>query len=118
MRIRPFVFYGTETCNTKDQENNINEWILSVRSYLYRLGNGTGVGGSETQTGDAILERGYQFRTEPRICGYHWQSDVDAGALSVQAALSRHYTLIRHFRAQLAKPNRNLHKKIGLQKKR
>ena len=37
---------------------------------------------------EAILQRGFDMGQSRVICGYHWQSDVDAGRLAGSAAVA------------------------------
>nr|WP_314264958.1 acid phosphatase PhoC [uncultured Moellerella sp.] len=88
MRIRPFAFYGVATCNTKDQDK------LS-KNGSYPSGH-TSIGWASAlvlaeinpQNQDKILERGYQLGQSRVICGYHWQSDVDAARIVGSAAVA------------------------------
>lgn len=102
MRIRPFVFYGTETCNTKDQK--IISTNGSYPSSHTSIGWATALVLAEVNPAnqDAILERGYQFGQSRVICGYHWQSDVDAGRIVGSAAVATLHS-DPAFQAQLAK---------------
>ncbi|WP_058910048.1 acid phosphatase PhoC [Entomohabitans teleogrylli] len=78
MRVRPFAFYGVATCNTKDQQK------LSTNG-SYPSGH-TAIGWASAlvlseinpQHQDQILKRGFELGQSRVICGYHWQSDVDA----------------------------------------
>ncbi len=88
MRIRPFAFYGTETCNTKDQKKLSTNG--SYPSGHTSIGWATALVLAEVNPAnqDAILERGYQLGQSRVICGYHWQSDVDAARIVGSAAVA------------------------------
>lgn len=78
-RVRPYTFYKSDTCLTSDQKK------LSVNG-SYPSGH-TAIGWAValvlTEINPAkstdILKRGYELGQSRVICGYHWQSDVDAG---------------------------------------
>ncbi|OBU13428.1 acid phosphatase PhoC [Morganella psychrotolerans] len=102
MRIRPFAFYNTETCNTKDQKKLSTNG--SYPSGHTSIGWATALVLSEInpQNQDAILERGYQLGQSRVICGYHWQSDVDAARIVGSAAVATLHSNPA-FQAQLEK---------------
>ncbi|HCD1106177.1 TPA: phosphatase PAP2 family protein [Morganella morganii] len=102
MRIRPFAFYGTETCNTKDQKKLSTNG--SYPSGHTSIGWATALVLAEVNPAnqDAILERGYQLGQSRVICGYHWQSDVDAARIVGSAAVATLHS-DPAFQAQLAK---------------
>lgn len=88
MRIRPFAFYGVATCNTKDQDK------LS-KNGSYPSGH-TSIGWASAlvlaeinpENQDSILKRGYELGQSRVICGYHWQSDVDAARIVASSAVA------------------------------
>jgi len=102
MRIRPFAFYGTETCNTKDQKKLSTNG--SYPSGHTAIGWATALVLAEINPADqdAILERGYQLGQSRVICGYHWQSDVDAARVVGSAVVATLHASPA-FQAQLAK---------------
>ncbi|WES68019.1 acid phosphatase PhoC [Superficieibacter sp. BNK-5] len=81
MRIRPFAFYGVPTCNTKDQEKLSTNG--SYPSGHTSIGWATALVLTEINPPDQdkILKRGYELGQSRVICGYHWQSDVDAARI-------------------------------------
>lgn len=88
-RIRPFAFFGEDTCNPEQQDE------LS-RNGSYPSGH-TSIGWAvalvlaeiNPARQNEILERGFQIGQSRVICGYHWQSDVDAGRLAGSAVVAR-----------------------------
>ncbi|MBJ3814523.1 phosphatase PAP2 family protein [Shimwellia pseudoproteus] len=78
MRIRPFAFYGVPTCNTTEQDKLSKNG--SYPSGHTSIGWATALVLAEVnpQRQNAILKRGYELGQSRVICGYHWQSDVDA----------------------------------------
>lgn len=88
-RQRPFAFYHEDTCNPEQQaELSTNG---SYPSGHTSIGWATALVLSEVNPDnqDAILERGYQMGDSRVICGYHWQSDIDAGRVTGSAIVAR-----------------------------
>jgi acid phosphatase (class A) len=92
MRIRPFAFYGVPTCNTKEQDK------LSTNG-SYPSGH-TSIGWASAlvlaeinpEAQDSILKRGYELGQSRVICGYHWQSDIDAARVVAAAVVATLHT--------------------------
>lgn len=88
-RVRPFKFFKTSTCNQRQ------EGELSTNG-SYPSGH-TAMGWAEALVlaeinparQDEILKRGYEIGQSRVICGYHWQSDVDAGRVMGSAVVAR-----------------------------
>ena len=70
MRIRPFAFYGVSTCNTTEQDK-----LAKNGSY---------------PSGHTSI--GYELGESRVICGYHWQSDVDAARIVGSAVVATLHT--------------------------
>ncbi|BDH46234.1 acid phosphatase [Salmonella enterica subsp. enterica serovar Choleraesuis] len=102
MRIRPFAFYGVPTCNTTEQDKLSKNG--SYPSGHTSIGWATALVLAEINPGhqDAILKRGYELGQSRVICGYHWQSDVDAARVVGSAVVATLHTNPA-FTAQLAK---------------
>ncbi len=89
MRVRPFAFYGVSTCNTKEQKT------LS-KNGSYPSGHTT-IGWAVSlilaeinpYRQNEILKRGFEIGQSRVICGYHWQSDVDAARVVASAVVAR-----------------------------
>lgn len=102
MRIRPFAFYGVATCNTKEQ-------AALATNGSYPSGH-TSIGWASAlvlaeinpTNQDAILKRGYELGQSRVICGYHWQSDVDAARVVASGVVATLHSNAA-FLAQLAK---------------
>ena len=88
-RIRPFKYYGVPTCNSKQ------EGELSTNG-SYPSGHTT-IGWAEAlvlaeinpDRQNEILKRGFEMGQSRVICGYHWQSDVDAARIVASAVVAR-----------------------------
>lgn len=87
-RQRPFAFFGEDTCNPEQQaELSTNG---SYPSGHTSIGWATALVLSEINPDriDEIMERGYQMGDSRVICGYHFQSDIDAGRVVGSAAVA------------------------------
>jgi len=88
-RIRPFKYYGVPTCNSKQ------EGELSTNG-SYPSGHTT-IGWAEAlvlaeinpDRQNEILKRGFEMGQSRVICGYHWQSDVDAARIVASGVVAR-----------------------------
>lgn len=87
-RARPYVFYNAPTCYPKDEErlraNGSYPSGHSARGWAIALI----LSEINPENKEAILKRGYDMGQSRVICGYHWQSDVDAGRLAGAAAVA------------------------------
>lgn len=89
MRTRPFAFFGEETCNPKQQaELSTNG---SYPSGHTAIGWATALVLAELNPDrqNEILKRGYDMGESRVICGYHFQSDVDAARLVASGVVAR-----------------------------
>lgn len=87
-RTRPYVMYNAPTCYPKDEErlrengsypsgHSARGWAVAMILSEINPANK-----------EAILKRGYEMGQSRVICGYHWQSDVNAGRLAGAAAVA------------------------------
>ncbi|MBO4966429.1 MAG: phosphatase PAP2 family protein [Muribaculaceae bacterium] len=78
-RRRPFAYYGEPTCNPEQQEELSTNG--SYPSGHTSIGWATALVLAEINPDriDEILKRGYEMGESRIICGYHWDSDVEAG---------------------------------------
>ncbi|MCR5814006.1 MAG: phosphatase PAP2 family protein [Desulfovibrio sp.] len=88
-RKRPYVHYGDATCFREAEESH-------RETSSYPSGHSTRAWGvalllSEINPARAelILQRGKEYGQSRVICGYHWQSDVDAGRLLATALMAK-----------------------------
>ncbi|GAA0501621.1 phosphatase PAP2 family protein [Tatumella terrea] len=102
MRIRPFAFYQVATCNTRQQAELASNG--SYPSGHTAIGWATALVLAEINPArqNEILKRGYELGQSRVICGYHWQSDVDAARLVGAAVVATLHTSPQ-FAAQLQK---------------
>ena len=111
-RQRPFSFYGEMTCNPEQQEELSTNG--SYPSGHTSIGWDTVLGLSEINPDriNDILQRGYQMGESRVICGYHFQSDVDAGRITGAGVVARLHA-DPGFNAQLEKAKKEF---AGLKK--
>lgn len=89
MRVRPFAFYKEMTCNPEQQEELSTNG--SYPSGHTAIGWATALVLAEINVDrqNEILKRGYEMGQSRVICGYHFQSDVDAARLVSSAVVAR-----------------------------
>lgn len=88
-RTRPFIFYEEDTCNPEQQQElSTNGSYPSGHS---SLGWATALVLAEInpERQNEILKRGYEMGESRVICGYHFQSDVDAGRITGAMTVAR-----------------------------
>ena len=109
MRVRPFAFYKEMTCNPEQQQELSTNG--SYPSGHTAIGWATALVLAEINVDrqNEILERGYQMGQSRVICGYHWQSDVDAARI-ISAAIVARLHADPAFQAQLAKAKKEFSK--------
>lgn len=108
-RVRPFKYYNEMTCNPEQQETlSTNGSYPSGHS---SLGWATALVLAELNPDrqDEILQRGFQMGESRVICGYHFQSDVDAGRITGSGVVARLHA-DPHFTKQLDKAKKEFAK--------
>ncbi|MBQ9406987.1 MAG: phosphatase PAP2 family protein [Desulfovibrio sp.] len=87
-RLRPYVLYNAPTCKPDDEEGHRKSG--SYPSGHSAMGWGLALILSEINPGrkEILLHRGYEIGQSRVICGYHWQSDVDAARLAAAAGVA------------------------------
>lgn len=88
-RTRPFCFYDEDTCNPEQQEELSTNG--SYPSGHTSIGWATALVLAEInpERQNEILKRGFDMGESRVICGYHFQSDVDAGRLTGAMTVAR-----------------------------
>ncbi len=101
-RQRPFSFYEEDTCNPEQQEELSTNG--SYPSGHTSIGWATALVLAEInpERQNEILKRGYEMGESRVICGYHFQSDVDAGRITGAVTVARLHA-DPQFQAQLEK---------------
>lgn len=102
MRVRPFAYYNEPTCNPAQQQELASNG--SYPSGHTAIGWATALVLAEINVDrqNEILKRGYEMGESRVICGYHFQSDVDAARLVASAVVARLHA-DKGFVRQLAK---------------
>ncbi len=108
-RTRPFCFYDEETCNPEQQEELSTNG--SYPSGHTSIGWATALVLAEInpERQNEILKRGFDMGESRVICGYHFQSDVDAGRLTGAMTVARLHA-DPAFQAQLDKAKKEFKK--------
>lgn len=92
MRIRPFAFYGVSTCNTTEQDKLAKNGSYPSGHTSIGWATATVLAEINPQRQNEILKRGYELGESRVICGYHWQSDVDAARIVGSAVVATLHT--------------------------
>ena len=89
MRIRPFAFFKEDTCNPEQQQELSTNG--SYPSGHTAIGWATALVLAEVNVDrqNEILQRGFEMGQSRVICGYHFQSDVDAARSVASAVVAR-----------------------------
>lgn len=89
MRVRPFSFFNEATCNPEQQEELSTNG--SYPSGHTAIGWATALVLAEVNPDrqNEILKRGYEMGQSRVICGYHFQSDVDAARIVSSGVVAR-----------------------------
>lgn len=92
MRIRPFAFFKEGTCRPDDEKTLSTNG--SYPSGHTAIGWATALVLTEINPArqSEIMERGYEMGQSRVICGYHWQSDVDAARVVASAVVATLHT--------------------------
>lgn len=92
MRIRPFAFFEESTCRPEDEATLSTNG--SYPSGHTAIGWATALVLSEInpERQEEIIRRGYEMGQSRVICGYHWQSDIDAARLVSGAVVATLHT--------------------------
>lgn len=108
-RTRPFCFYNEDTCNPEQQEELSTNG--SYPSGHTSIGWATALVLAEInpERQNEILKRGFDMGESRVICGYHFQSDVDAGRLTGAMTVARLHA-DPAFQAQLEKAKKEFKK--------
>ncbi|WP_435308147.1 acid phosphatase [Sebaldella termitidis] len=89
MRIRPFAFFEEHTCRPDDEKTLSKNG--SYPSGHTAIGWAAALVLSEInpERQDEIMTRGYEMGQSRVICGYHWQSDIDAARVVASAVVAK-----------------------------
>jgi acid phosphatase (class A) len=107
-RQRPYARFGEATCAPEEEKKLSTDG--SYPSGHAAIGWAWALVLAEVapDRADALLARGHAFGQSRVVCGYHWQSDVDAGRDVGAAAVARLHAdpvflaQVRHAKAEVA----------------
>ncbi|NUF50023.1 acid phosphatase [Gilliamella sp. ESL0250] len=107
-RIRPFSFFHEPTCRPDDEKTLSTNG--SYPSGHTTMGFAISLVLAEINPArqNEILKRGYEIGESRVICGYHWQSDVDAAKVMAAAVVAQLHTNTA-FNQQLTRAKAEFH---------
>lgn len=89
LRIRPFVRFKAKTCYPEEEKNVKPNHSFpsghSVVGWTFALL----MSEINPERQNELFKRGLEYGQSRVICGYHWQSDVDAGRIVASALVAR-----------------------------
>lgn len=88
-RQRPYAALGGSTCEPSEEKKLSTDGAYPSGHAAIGWGWALVLTELAPERTDALLARGRAFGQSRVICGYHWQSDVDAGREVAAAALAR-----------------------------
>lgn len=106
-RTRPFVEAGEGTCAPDDEEGLRKDGSYPSGHASFGWAWGLILAEMDPARANAILQRGYDYGQSRVYCGYHWQSDVNAGRV-VGAAVVAQLHANADFQAQFRAAQREL----------
>lgn len=101
-RIRPYVLYKANTCEPAQEERFSHTFSYPSGHSARGWGLALLLAEIAPNKTEALLRRDYEIGQSRVICGYHWQSDVDASRMTASATLAGLHSN-PEFLAQLAK---------------
>lgn len=101
-RVRPFSFFNESTCRPEDEKELSTNGSYPSGHTTIGFAIALVLAEINPERQNEILKRGYDIGESRVICGYHWQSDVDAAKVMAAAVVAKLHTNAQ-FTAQLAK---------------
>lgn len=111
MRTRPYIFFGEDTCVPDAQAGLAGNGSYPSGHTAKAWATALILAELNPTRQDAILKRGFEMGQSRVICGYHFQSDVDAGRVVGAAVVARLHA-DDAFNRQLAKAKKEMKKLI------
>lgn len=111
MRTRPYIFFGEDTCVPDAQAGLAGNGSYPSGHTAKAWATALILAELNPSRQDAILKRGFEMGQSRVICGYHFQSDVDAGRVVGAAVVARLHA-DDAFNRQLAKAKKEMKKLI------
>lgn len=91
-RVRPFSFYHEATCRPEDEKTLSTNGSYPSGHTTMGFAISLVLAEINPQRQNEILKRGYDIGESRVICGYHWQSDVDAAKVMAAAVVAQLHT--------------------------
>ncbi|EHM52435.1 acid phosphatase [Cardiobacterium valvarum] len=88
MRIRPFAFFEEHTCRPDDEEKLSKNGSYPSGHTAIGWASALVLAEINPARQQEIFERGFEMGQSRVICGYHWQSDVDAARVVASAVVA------------------------------
>lgn len=101
-RVRPFSFFNEPTCRPEDEKTLSTNGSYPSGHTTMGFAISLVLAEINPERQNEILKRGYEIGESRVICGYHWQSDVDAAKVMAAAVVAQLHTNPA-FNQQLAK---------------
>ncbi|MBQ9221512.1 phosphatase PAP2 family protein [Succinivibrio sp.] len=89
-RVRPYVYFNTETCSTKNDEEDHRQ-TYSYPSTHSTYGQALALVLSEIDPASqaGIIKKGADYGFFRVVCGFHWNSDVELGRIVASYVVAR-----------------------------
>lgn len=107
-RERPYVMFKSATCYPPSEKRLSKEGSYPSGHTTYGWATALILAEIMPERQNEILKRGYDFGQSRVICGYHWQSDVDAGRIIGSEVVARLHA-DPAFQKDLDKAKKELH---------
>ncbi|OCG20001.1 MULTISPECIES: acid phosphatase [unclassified Gilliamella] len=101
-RMRPYAFFHEPTCRPEDEKTLSTNGSYPSGHTTMGFAISLVLAEINPERQNEILKRGYEIGESRVICGYHWQSDVDAAKVMAAAVVAQLHTN-SEFSQQLAK---------------
>lgn len=111
MRTRPYIFFNEDTCVPDAQAGLAGNGSYPSGHTAKAWATALILAELNPARQDAILKRGFEMGQSRVICGYHFQSDVDAGRLVGSGVVARLHA-DDAFNCQLRKAKKEMKKLI------
>lgn len=89
MRQRPYIYFGEDTCVPEAQAGLAGNGSYPSGHTAKAWATALVLAELNPARQDEILKRGFEMGQSRVICGYHFQSDVDAGRIVGSAVVAR-----------------------------
>lgn len=88
-RVRPFSFFKEPTCRPEDEQTLSSNGSYPSGHTTIGWAIALVLAEINPERQNQILKRGFEIGESRVICGYHWQSDIDAARVMASAVVAR-----------------------------